>query len=237
MIIGNDIDEVLYKACKKLKKVKEYSPRGQKTKELIQEQIIIKNPNKCFVKNKARKLSEEYIKKEMEWYLSGNKNVKEIGKYAKMWKIIADENNEANSNYGEIIFFQKLENYNGNQWDWIKESLIKDNDSRQAIINFNQPKHKKEGVKDFVCTETIQYLIRNNKLISICNMRSCDLIYGFCNDIPFFSYLQIRLLKELNNKGLKIKLGKMYHTSGSLHVYEKHYSMLENIINEYEKIN
>jgi len=32
MINGEDIDEVMYKVCKKLKNAKEYSPRGQRQK-------------------------------------------------------------------------------------------------------------------------------------------------------------------------------------------------------------
>jgi len=65
-------------------------------------------------------------------------------------------------------------------------------------------------------------------------MRSNDLIFGLGNDFPFFSYLQIRLLKELNEDGLKLKLGYNIHTVGSLHVYEKHFPMIDNIIKEYE---
>ena len=234
MISGKNIDEVFYKICKKLKVAKEYFPRGQKTKELIQETIVIENPADCVVKNPARKLSLDYLKKEMEWYLSGNKNIKEIGKTAEIWNKIANKDGTVNSNYGEIVFKQKLESFNGSQWDWVVSSLLKDSDSRQAVINFNQTKHKQDGVKDFVCTLSIQYLIRENKLISICNMRSNDIIYGFCNDLPFFSYLQKRLLNELNKEGLNLKLGKMYYTVGSLHVYEKHFKMINNIINEYE---
>ena len=90
MIVGKDIDEVLYKVCKKLKNAKEYSPRGQKTKELIQETLIIKNPKKCIITNPARKLSQIYLDKELEWYLSGDKNIKMIAPYASMWTRIAD---------------------------------------------------------------------------------------------------------------------------------------------------
>jgi len=235
MIKGKDIDEVLYKVCKKFKTAPEYSPRRQKTKELIQETLVIKDPSKCVVTNPARKISRDYLDKELKWYLSGDKNIKEIGKHASMWNNIADENGKVNSNYGEIVFFQELENYTESQFCWVIESLCNDQDSRQAIINFNQPKHKKEDVKDFVCCISVQYLIRDKKLISITNMRSSDLIYGFCNDFPFFAYLQQELLRRLNRGGLKLKLGMNIHTAGSLHIYEKHFPMIDKIIDEYEK--
>jgi thymidylate synthase len=50
--------------------------------------------------------------------------------------------------------------------------LLNDKDSRQAVINFNQPKHKQKEVKDFPCTETLTFLIRDNKLEVINKMRS-----------------------------------------------------------------
>jgi len=237
MIKAKDIDQALYKICKKLKNAPEHSPRNQKTKELIQETIEIKNPRSCIIDNPARKFSNKYLLKELEWYNSGDRSVKEIGKYASLWNKIADENGNVNSNYGHIAFFQELEKFDGNQFDWVVESLKDDKDSRQAIINFNQTHHKYENVKDFVCTINTQYLIRNNKLISITNMRSNDVIFGFGNDIPFFSNLQTQIFKNLKEHYSNLRLGPMYHTAGSLHVYERHFEMLDNIIKEYESKN
>ncbi|MAG38111.1 hypothetical protein CMI45_01865 [Candidatus Pacearchaeota archaeon] len=114
--------------------------------------------------------------------------------------------------------------------------LLNDKDSRQAVINFNQPKHKQKGVKDFPCTETLTFLIRDNKLEVINKMRSNDLIYGFSYNIPWFSYLQGRMLGDLSNKKhSSLSRGEMYHQPTSLHVYERHFDMIENVVKEYEK--
>lgn len=234
IINGETIDDVLYKTSKELIKAPVYSPRNLKTKELIKAQLIIKNPEYSVISNPARKLSEEYLKAEFDWYNSGEKSIDKIKNYASTWKRIADKNGEVNSNYGEIIFKQELENYNGSQYDWVIESLNKDKDSRQAIINFNQPKHKSD-TKDFVCTLATQYLIRNNKLISTTDMRSNDLIYGFSFDFPFFSYIQQRVLNDLKETYPQLKLGENIHTATSLHVYERHFNMIEEIVKEYEK--
>lgn len=234
IIKGKDADEVLYKTCINLINAKEYSPRGQKTKELIKPQIIIKNPEYCIISNPARKLSIEYLQKEFDWYMSGDKSINNIKNYASMWEKIADKNNEVNSNYGEIIFKQKLDNFNGSQYDWVINQLKNDKDSRQAIINFNQPKHKSD-TKDFVCTLATQYLIRDNKLISTTDMRSNDLIYGFSFDFPFFSYIQQKVLSDLKDTYPNLKLGENIHTATSLHVYERHFDMIEDILKEYDK--
>lgn len=230
MIEGYDADDIFVKTCKKLANAPEYSPRGQKTKELIQETLVINYPEFCVVTNPERKLSKEYLKAELDWYASGDKSIDGIKDFAAMWERIQDENGEVNSNYGEVVHKQELPNFSGSQFDWVVESLKTDKDSRQAIINFNQPKHKKLGVKDFVCTLSTQYMIRDDKLIGLTSMRSNDFIYGFGNDFPFFSQLQSQILDEVS-KVHKIQRGPIYHTVGSLHVYEKHFDMLERIAN------
>lgn len=235
MILAKDADQAIYKVCKKLQRAPEYSPRGQKTKEIMQQTIQIANPKYAIINNEARKLSRSYLQHELDWYKSGDKSVEKIGEYASLWKRIADENGEVNSNYGEIVFKQTLEKLEGNQFDWVVDSLKSDKDSRQAIINFNQPKHKYDNVKDFPCTINTQYMIRDNKLVGITNMRSNDAIFGFGNDIPFFGWLQNQVLVSLKKDTPQLKMGPMYHTAGSLHVYEKHFKMMDNIVNEYER--
>lgn len=235
IIKGQDVDEILYKCSVELNSKEVFtSPRGLKTRELIAPKIILENPTKCIITNSGRKFSVDYLKHELEWYLSCKKSISKIKKFAKMWGRIKNKNGNANSNYGEIIFKQKLRNYKGFQYDWVIDSLLSDKDSRQAIINFNQPKHKSKGNLDFVCTISMQFLIRDDKLIAITTMRSNDLIYGFCYDIPFFSYIQQRVLKDLQKKYTNLKLGEYIHIPISLHVYEKHFNMLKDIIHDWE---
>lgn len=235
MIISKDADEALYKTCLELRDAPEHSPRGLKTKELINRSILIQNPEYSVITNSGRKMSYDYLKKELDWYLSGDKDVSEIEKHASIWSKVKNENNEVNSNYGEMIFYQDLENFDGNQYDWVVNQLRHDKDSRQALINFNQPKHKKQNEKDFPCTVNLQYLIRDNKLIGITNMRSNDFIYGFGNDFPFFSYIQQKVLSDLKGNYQDLELGPNYHNVASLHIYERHFDMMNHIIQEYEK--
>lgn len=234
--LGIDIDKVLYDVCLDISIAAEYSPRGMAVKELIAPTVVITNPTRCFVCNPARKLKLKYIAAEMLWYFSGELSIDNIKDYASTWVSIAKDG-KAHSNYGNMVFHQKLDNYSGNQFNWAVESLIKDKHSRQALINFNQPWHKIEGVADFPCAIAVQYFIRDDYLIAITHMRSNDLIYGFCNDFPFFSFLQqllyIRLLKEYPT----LCLGSNIHIANSLHVYEKHYDMMSKILDNYNMIN
>ena len=233
-IKGKDVDEVVYKASKALLNAPEESPRGLKTKELVVPKLIIEDPRLCVMTNPGRKLSKRYLAAEMDWYNSGQKSIEGIKEYSSMWEKIADKNGEVNSNYGEIVHHQELPNFDGSQYDWVIKQLMNDRESRQAIINYNQPKHKSE-TNDFVCTIGTNYLIRDNKLVGITYMRSNDLIYGFSYDFPFFSNLQQDIHKQLTIVYPDLELGENIHIPSSLHVYERHFGMLEKIVTEYEK--
>ena len=64
------------------------------------------------------------------------------------------------------------------------------------------------------------------------NMRSNDIIFGLCNDVFTFSLFQQLMLNELNSRGAKVTLGTYNHHAGSLHLYERHYSMASKILLE-----
>jgi len=233
IITGKDFDEVFKKGAIVLHNLPEIEVRGSITKELINATIEITNPLNVVLSNPHRKLSLDYLESEMEWYASGSLDSSWIGTKASMWNSIANPDGTVNSNYGYFAFHQQIPSENcKNQFEWVTESLIKDENSRQAIINFNQPYHKYDTNKDFVCTETMQFFIREKKLIGIVNMRSCDLVYGAGYDIPFFSYLMVKVLEELKETYPYLELGTLYHNSGSLHVYSRHFKMVSDIIND-----
>lgn len=230
IITGKDFDEAFARACHLLTLQKEYSPRGLKTKELFNQTIVIDDPMKCVLSNPYRKLSHEYLQAEMDWYVSGDLSIEKIKEHASMWERIANPDGTINSNYGHFVFHQKIEYWKNNfisQFRYCVGSLIKDQDSRQAVINFNQPIHKYLDNKDFVCTINTQYMIREEALHCIVNMRSCDLIYGASFDVPWFAFVQSVLLDSLRMYMPSLKMGKLYHNSASLHVYEKHFKMID----------
>ena len=68
-------------------------------------------------------------------------------------------------------------------------------------------------------------------------MRSNDIIFGLCNDVFTFCMFQQLMLNELNIRGAEVDLGSYYHHAGSLHLYERHFSMAEKIIVESKEIN
>lgn len=229
IISGIDIDEVLQKSANILHVAQTTSPRDMLVKELLNATLEIQRPECCIIRNTARKLDRKYLAAEMLWYLSGDTSIEHIKQYASMWNTIADESGNVNSNYGNIVFFEQLQNYDGSQYDWVIDSLTRDKDSRQALINYNAPRHKGSIPKDFVCTISQQFFIREDILHSIVAMRSNDCIYGFSYDAPFFSFIQQMVLRKLRKTYKHLLLGTYYHNVGSFHVYERHFDMIAKI--------
>ena len=113
---------------------------------------------------------------------------------------------------------------------------MNDKDSRRASIPINQPHHKFMNKLDIPCTQHIQFFIRDNRLHLGVSMRSNDIIFGMCNDIFTFCMFQQLMFNELRNHYKDLELGRYYHHAGSLHLYDRHYKMANNIMNEGEKV-
>ena len=197
--------------------------RGTKQKEITFYKCVIEDPTDLLITYPDRKFNPDYATTEWLWYLSQHKNTQNIGKMAKIWDMIKDENGECESNYGEYLI-------PSGQWSWVINELITDPDSRRATIAINQPYHKGKNPKDIPCTQYIQFFIRNGKLDMGVYLRSNDVIYGFCNDIFTFSLFQQLMCNDLKHLGVDVELGEYHHHAGSMHIYERHYEMANKII-------
>ena len=198
--------------------------RGTEQKEITFYKRIIGDPTDLLISYPDRKFNKQYAITEWLWYLSQNKSTENIGKLAKIWDMIKDENGECESNYGEYLL-------SIGQWDWVVNELVSDNDSRRATMAINQPYHKGKNPKDIPCTQFIQFFIRDNKLDMGVYMRSNDVIFGFCNDVFTFGLFQQLMYNDLKVKIPDLKLGSYHHYAGSMHIYDRHYKMVDKILN------
>ncbi len=161
--------------------------------------------------NRERKWSEVYAEAEWQWYLSGDNSIDKLGfiygKIPEIWKRMADEKGNVNSNYG----WQWKRN---NQIDHVINTLKYNPDTRQAAISIYDCKEYKDYTNDTPCTYAVQFTIINGRLDMCVTMRSNDLWYGFCNDQYCFSRLQKMVSNELN-----IEPGVYYHFAHNMHLY------------------
>jgi thymidylate synthase len=150
-------------------------------------------------------------------------NINDIpGGPPKIWQQVADSEGEINSNYGWCIW--SLENYE--QYKHCYEELKNNKNSRRGIMIYTRPEMQWEynidGMSDFMCTNTVQYLIRNGELYALVNMRSNDVVYGYKNDYAWQSYVQQSLAADLG-----CEVGPIIWNVGSLHVYERHFGLVK----------
>ena len=185
------------------------------TKALHNVGFYIEYPTDRQITTPWRKWSAKYAEREWQWYLSQNRSVEEIKKYAPIWDKMHGGDNIVNSNYG----WQWGRN---NQLDKTIEQLKKNKDTRQAWISIFDGKEKDQYEFDTPCTLAVGFNVSliGNKLNMTVLMRSCDLVYGFCNDQYCFSKLQ-----ELVASKLGLEVGTYYHFAHDLHIYERHFNM------------
>ena len=206
--------------------------RGSNQKELLFRSFEIVDPTDLDIVFKSRKFNVTYAMAEWLWYLSADSRVHNIGKLAKIWEMIKSSGGMVESNYGTYLFNKGL--LQPSQWNWVIEELKTDSDSRRATIPINQPHHKFMNKLDIPCTQYIQFFIRDNRLNLGISMRSNDIVFGMCNDIFTFCMFQQLMFNELRKHYKDLQLGTYYHHAGSLHLYDRHYEMANNIIKDGE---
>lgn len=207
---------------------------GAKLVEVIAPNIVL-DPSQPVLNFPGRKTPEKYVQAELEWYDSQSLSVEKIGEVAGIWKQIASKEGKINSNYGYLIYSEE----NFSQYQNVLKELETRSTSRQGIMIYNRPSihydSKKDGMSDFICTLAHQFFIRKDKLHSVVNMRSNDAIYGFFNDFAWFTEVHRRLLGDLRNTYPNLTIGNITHIANSFHVYERHFWMLEEIVQGYRK--
>ena len=181
------------------------------TKALFNIGFTIEDPTNKVITNKERNWNEEYAAAEWAWYLSGDPRIETLGElYGKIpaiWKRMADENGEVNSNYG----YQWKRN---DQLENVINMLKQNPNTRQAAISIYDGKTIHQYAHDTPCTYAVQFTIVQSKLYMSVYMRSNDLWYGFCNDQYQFASLQEMVAERLN-----LPVGTYYHHAHNLHLY------------------
>ncbi len=199
------------------------SPRGLKIIECENFSYELP-PTVCFTNFAARKLSVPYVKTEFLWYLKGDLYDLSIGEHAAIWRGIVVKG-RLNSNYGFYLFRSP-----GVGLSWIIDELRRDKDSRRAYAMILGNPHLNVEEKDVPCTMSLGFRIRENKLNMSVRMRSQDAIYGMGNDAPAFAFIHQMVWAQIRWYYPELELGTYHHTSDSFHVYERHFEMLDKIV-------
>jgi len=157
------------------------------------------------------------------WNVRADTSVEPLAFYSARWRDFADEEgNIRGSCYGARIFSPVLEGLS--QWDMVKKLLVEDKSSRRAVLTFLTMRDVSADTNDLSCTNTLQFIVRDDKLHAFVNMRSNDVIWGVPYDVFLFTSLQEMMAVELG-----LDLGVYRHYAASMHVYDRHFKLASDI--------
>lgn len=170
-------------------------------------------------------VNTKYVDAEIDWYSSESTNINDIfgGEKAPpaAWQMTANMYGEINSNYGHLIWSEKLYS----QYDQVVCELTNNPDSRRGSMIYTRPsiwtEYNENGKNDFICTNSVTYYIRDSALHCVVQMRSNDVVFGYKNDYAWQSYVLSVLASDLG-----YNVGDIHWQVQNLHVYEKHFDLV-----------
>jgi thymidylate synthase len=214
----------------------ESAPRGKPIRELIAASFTLTDPRNRLIRSPARAVNYGFAVGELCWYMRGDSDLATMLYYNKRMAQFSDDGVSINSAYGAYILNPSIGGIHS-QWDLCVRELTADPDSRRAVMHINQPRDLwravSRGSRDVPCTLSLQLLIRNRRLHMHVVMRSNDVVWGLPYDVFSFTLLQEAFLHQLQEAGALVDdLGSYHHTAGSLHLYDTHYAMADQVTKE-----
>jgi thymidylate synthase len=194
------------------------------TKEIIGAALEIRNPRARLSQTEKRRRTSSVIA-ELCWYLRGTNEAQPITFWIPKYANEVEADGTIHGGYGPRLFGDGADAQVRN----ITE-LLKDNPStRRAVIQLFDRADllAKPRYLDVPCTCTIHFLLRNDFLNVVVNMRSNDVYVGLPHDIFAFTMLQEIVARELD-----VEIGRYIHMVGSLHMYSDNEDDAEQFLSE-----
>jgi thymidylate synthase len=153
---------------------------------------------------------------ELLWYLSGENKASFMDYYVP-YNFYSKEA-EKGTDYVRSGYGERLNNFGGvNQIQNVIDLLKKKPTSRRAVLQLFYATDLTGAFTSFNCTSTMQFLIRDQKLNMIVNMRSNDAFLGLPHDVFAFTMIQEIIARSVD---VELELGDYQHNVGSLHLYQ-----------------
>lgn len=218
----DDVSEWYKDMHEELGNANELLIRGSKVKEIIAPQVWLNNPRQRIVNHQDRKWNKHYAIMESMLLFADVDDLKYYEFLNKNMKNYSDDGIKLYGSYGK-----RIAKYIPSLISKIKNDVY----TRQAAITILQAEDISKNTKDLPCTLSLQFLWRDGTLNMIVNMRSNDIMWGFQYDMFMFTVMQEIIANECG-----MDLGWYLHRPASLHVYEHHYELFDQIVNKYETI-
>lgn len=227
IITGNNNVDTMLRMYRAVLSGLERTARGATTRNISNMAVVLNTYEPVLTSFKARKLNLEYAKREWLWYLGADPMDSSIEAYATMWAKLKQSDGSYYSNYGQYIFGPEPSK---SQFAYVLKTLRDDPSSRRACMTLLKREHLFAENSDVVCTYAINFEIINGTLSMTVMMRSNDVVFGFTNDAFCFSQLHEFMYQMLLKTYPNLQRGTYVHFTNSMHVYERHYEMLQAIL-------
>lgn len=172
-----------------------------------------------------RKIPLKVFIAEQIWFLMGNKNLRFLQNFTKIWDDFAEENNCVESAYG----YRWRKHFGRDQIDGLVKLLQNDPTSRHGVILMWDPADDGlfEGTKkkNVPCPYTFTVQIIGGKLCLHLVIRSNDMMLGNPHDVGGFALLAYFLAEKL-----KVKVGILTVSISNAHIYDIHFDKAKEII-------
>ena len=224
MLVFNESFNISYfKALQISELISQITPtRNGNAKVLGQATFIIhpNDPRLCFLK--GRNLNYKFAFVESAWVLEGRNDLNTLLKYISNYDLYSDDAKTLNGAYG----YRLRHYFNEDQIENAVIHLKNNPESRRVVLQIYAPNDLTKDSKDIPCNTTIYLKIENNALnITVVN-RSNDLFLGIPYNIFIFGVLQ----KYIANR-LSLNIGIQTQITDNLHIYEKDFKKVSEIIN------
>lgn len=160
------------------------------------------------------------------WMLAGRNDVEFVRRFNSNIGQFSDDSVTFHGAYG----FRWREHFGEDQLVWVIEHLRKNYTSRRAVLQMYDPvvdqwQKDAEAPLDIPCNTAAYFGLRHGKLNMTVTNRSNDMVWGcYGANAVHFSMLQ-----EFIACALGVKVGRYTQFSNDLHIYERHFPLMENI--------
>ena len=194
--------------------------RDQDTRELLHVGLSLSNPRDRLVF--SRPINPAFAVAEVIWILAGRDDLAFLRPWNPRMAQYSDDQDRLHGAYG----LRLRSHFGFDQLRAATSALSSTPHSRQVVLQIwdarsDMPSPAPRS-KDIPCNLLSHLTVRDGKLEWLQVMRSTDLIWG----LPY-NLIQFTCLQEILAGWLGIDVGNYIHVSDSLHVYKRHWELLE----------
>lgn len=200
----------------------EVHARGQNQREIIGYCTTMSSPQERVVVLPGRKNNLFAQIAETMWVLAGRDDMDFLSRYLPRAVDFSDNGTTWRAAYGP-----RLRNWNGqiDQLAGVLQRFHEDINTKRAVASIYDPALDFVDSKDVPCNNWLNFIQRDGRLHLNVSIRANDAIWGF-SGINVFEW---SVTQELIAASLGLAVGEMNWFVGSMHVYERHYTVAERI--------